>query len=307
MISSATIRPGAPGIDREAMNRIREVLDAVKAQTDALRDGQLSTNDILDELRQRRPELPDNMELVERLQRLEDLINRLADAQRRARAPTPEQESLFDSGSDISSTIRRLRQRWENMRGETPALIAPTPIRPRTSLDDMMAELLRPPQPPAPSQIQPPPAFVPLNFRPDARGPRPRSTSPTPLTDFPPVRPHTVPLAEPFVTRDLGRRRPSRTGRPPRSSALAPSQFAPLQPPETPVTRIDAGRRPRADETGPDFLDAVHQIRGRRPPAARDGWVHSRPEAEPAAVSFIFVFPPQRTLMHPVASPTCPS
>jgi hypothetical protein len=35
-----------------------------------------------------------------------------------------------------------------------------------------MTELLCPPQPPAPPQTQPPPAFLPLIFRPDARGPR---------------------------------------------------------------------------------------------------------------------------------------
>ena len=75
-------------------------------------DGQLWTTDVLDELHQRSP--PDNTELVERLQRLEDLINRLASAQRHHMAPTPV-ESLFDSRSDISSTIRRLKERWEGM------------------------------------------------------------------------------------------------------------------------------------------------------------------------------------------------
>ena len=279
VVSSATVRPG---IDRDALNRIREVLDAVKAQTDALQDGQQSTNDILDDLRQRCPLLPDNTELVERLQRLEDLINRLADAQRRARAPTPEQESLFDSGSDTSTAIRRLRERWDRMRLGTPSLIAPMPQRPPTSLDDLMAELLHPPQPSAPLQIQPPPAFVPLNFRPDARGPRARSTSPTLITEMP-SRPYTVPrFTEPFVTRDLGRRRPSRTGRlPPRQSALAPSQYVPIQRPETPVTRHDIGRR-QPDDTGPDFLDGVHQLRGRR---GRDGWVQ-----EPVPVNMILIF-----------------
>src|SRR6266446_2463340 len=256
VVSSATVRPRALGIDREALDRIREVLDGVKAQTDDLRDGQLWTNNVLDDLRQRSTPPPDNTELVERLQRLEDLINRLAEAQRHPRAPPTPIESLFDSGSDISSTIRPLRERWDGIRREPSTLIAPTPVRPRTSLDDMMAELLRPPQPPAPPQIQPLPAFVPLTFRPDARGPRPRSASPTLLTELPPVRPYTVPLAEPFLTRDLGRRRPSRTGRPPRPSALAPTQFTPLQPPETLVTR-DIGRRSRPDDTGPDFLDRV--------------------------------------------------
>ena len=294
MVSSATVRPAAPGIDRDALNRIRDVLDAVKAQTDALRDGQLSTNDVLDELRQRCPLPQDNTELVERLQRLEDLINRLADAQRRARAPTPE-ESLFDSGSDTSTAIRRLRERWERMRGEPPTLLAPTPLRPRTSLDDMMAELLRPPQPAALVQIQAPPAFVPLSFRPDARGPRPRSASPTLPTELPPLRPYTVPLAEPFVTRDLGRRRPSRAVRPPRPGAPVSTQAPPLPPlpplpppPETPVTRADVSRRPRMDDTGPDFLDGVHQLRGQRRPAVPDGWIHSRREGEPAVVCLMF-------------------
>ena len=124
-------------------------------------------NNVLDELRRRSPVLPDNSELVERLQWLEDLINRLADAQRHARVPTP-QESLFDSGSDTSAAIRHLRERWERMRQDVPTVLALPPLRPQTSLDDMMAELLHPPQPPASLQIQPLPAFVPLNFRPDA-------------------------------------------------------------------------------------------------------------------------------------------
>ena len=68
--------------------------------------------------------------------------------------------SLFDSGSDTLTAIRRLRERWDRMRRETPTLVAPMPMRPRTSLDNMMAELLRPP----PIQVQPPPTFVPLSF-----------------------------------------------------------------------------------------------------------------------------------------------
>lgn len=288
VVSSATVRPTAPGIDRDAINRIREVLDAVKDQTDALWDGQLSTNHLLDELRQRVPRGQDNAELVERLQRIEDLINRLADAQRRTRPPTPE-ESLFDSGSDTSTAIRRLRERWDRLRRETPTLIAPTPLRPRTSLDDMMTELLRPPQPPAPAQIQPPPTFVPLNFRPDARGTRPRSASPTLLTELPPLRPFTVPITEPFITRDIGRRPPRPPRRPSRPSALAPTQFPPAPPPrvssETPVT----SRRPRTEGLeGPDFLDRVHDLRRGRT-GGPDGWIRPQPEGEPERVSLDLV------------------
>ncbi|KAI9453128.1 hypothetical protein BJY52DRAFT_1399705 [Lactarius psammicola] len=43
---------------------------------------------------------------------------------------------------------------------QAPTLIAPTPMRPQTSLDDMMAELLCPLRPTAAVQIQPPPTFV---------------------------------------------------------------------------------------------------------------------------------------------------
>ncbi len=166
-------------------------------QTDDLRDGELWTTNVLDELRQRCP--PDNTELMERLQRLEDLINRLAEAQRHSMAPTPV-ESLFDSRSDILSMIRHLRERWDGLRQEPQTLITPTPVRPRTSLDDMMAKLLRPSHPPAPPHIQPPPAFIPLTFQPDARGSRPRSASPKLLTELPPIPPFTVSLVEPFIT-----------------------------------------------------------------------------------------------------------
>jgi hypothetical protein len=154
------------------MNHIHEVLDGVNAQTDDLWDGQLWTTNVLNELHQCSP--PDNMELVERLQQLEDLINRLAEAQRHSRAPTPV-ESLFDSRSDILSTIRRLRERleWDGLRQEPQGLIYPTPVRPQTLLDNMMAKLLHPPQPPASPQIQPPPAFLPLIFQPDAHGLQP--------------------------------------------------------------------------------------------------------------------------------------
>src|SRR5260370_20953267 len=111
-----------------------------------------------------------------------------------------------------------------------------------------------PAQPPGPPQNQPAPPFVPLTFRPDARGPRPRSESPTLLTELPPVRPYTVPLHEPFMSRDLGRRRPSRTATLLTPSALAPSPLTPLHPPETLPPTPDVGRRPPPHDSAPAFL-----------------------------------------------------
>ena len=91
----ATVRSGAPGMDRDALT-----------QTDALQDGQLSTNNVLDDLGHRCPALPDNTELVERLQRLEDMITRLVtvhDRGRRRRQDKP--------GPDLLNKVHRLRGR----------------------------------------------------------------------------------------------------------------------------------------------------------------------------------------------------
>jgi hypothetical protein len=65
-----------------------------------------------------------------------------------------------------------------------------------------MAELLRP-QPPAPAQIQPPPAFMPLTFRSNVRGPRPRSASLTLLCELLLIWLHTVPLVETVIICNL--------------------------------------------------------------------------------------------------------
>lgn len=136
----------------------------------------------------------------------------------------------------------------------------------------MKTELLRPPQPPSAVQIQPPPAFVPLNFRPDARGPRPRSASPTLLTELPPPWPITVPIPEPLAVHDMGHRPP---GRPVRVPRLPPSPFLPLPPARLPsaIPGADIRRRPPSD--GLRFDDAVHDRRRRT--HGGDGRIGSRP------------------------------
>ena len=136
------------------------------------------------------------------------------------------------------------------------------------------------------------------NLSTDARGLRPRSASPMLLTELPSIRPYTVPLAEPFITRDLGRRR-SRMGRLPPRPSVAPT---PLHPPETLVMRdVGRGIRPTGG-AGPRFLDKLHRLRRRRLSAASDGWIHSRQDAEPALVSlFLFFFLP-----HTYASSSLP-
>ncbi|KAA1474371.1 hypothetical protein DENSPDRAFT_882747 [Dentipellis sp. KUC8613] len=205
--SSETARPRVQvPSNLEDLRNLLNAVKEVKEDTSALWDGQLSTNHILDELRQRWPRGQDNAELNDRMQRIEDLLQRvLADSQGRPQPPSERPESHYDSGSDISSVFERLRQQWDRRHQDAPALIAPTPMRARSSLDDLMADLLRSGPQPQTQPVQPPPPLVPLIFRPDLRGSRPRSVSPTIATELPP-RPHTFPIREEPVIFDRGRR-----------------------------------------------------------------------------------------------------
>jgi hypothetical protein len=83
---------------------LRDLLDHIKDQGAALWEGQVSTNHMLDELRDRRP---DNAELLNRLARLEDLVQQALDRSRQG--PVPEDVSIYGTSSDGMSDIDSLR------------------------------------------------------------------------------------------------------------------------------------------------------------------------------------------------------
>jgi len=95
--SDITVRPG--------VSDLRDLLDHMKDQGAALWEGQVSMNHMLDELRNRHP---DNAELLNRLARLEDLVQQALDRSRQA--PVPEDASIYGTSSDGMSDMDRLRR-----------------------------------------------------------------------------------------------------------------------------------------------------------------------------------------------------
>ena len=169
----------------------------------------------------------------------------------------------YGSGSD-ASTIDHLLDRFDRW-SESSAMFTPTPLHPQSSLDALMADLLRPaPQPTAPT-AQPPP-LVPLVFCPDLHTAWPRSVSPTVQMDLPP-RPNTVPVREelvifvwqgwniphtrcPLRTAPLA---PIRESLPP-TPAFTPARFTE---PETDFNRHVREQRQQQGRSGDGFYDVT--------------------------------------------------
>lgn len=290
--SSRTARPSPD-------THLRDLLDQLKDQTSALRDGQDTTNEVLDEIR-RRGTAPEVIQCVDKLGRLEDLLQNLLDQMPRSGpAPQPPRESaaesLFDSGSDTSSSINRLREMWDELnqaRREPPTIYMPTPIRMGPSLEDQMADMLSTAPPPQTVPVQAPPTLIPLIYRPVPRATRPRSASPTSFVDLP-RRSSSVPIPDTFDV--FGTGQPPRRARytaamPPRGSRR--SRFGPeassavgdLPPSQAPSGVQGQGARPPRSE-GPDinFLDELRRHREQR---GRSGFFSARAPA-PVMVSTI--------------------
>lgn len=218
--SSVTARPIRP-VDDITMTTIRDMLTQVREQTTALWDGQASTNEMLDELRQARQPPPDNTEVLDRLHHIETLIETLLSTRQDT---TQRDQRVAEEGTEtvqISETIEResrrqeerrrreegsvsesedsqadaesLLSRWREMlrgrdRGRLP-LHMPTPRPVGPSLDEQLMELLNIPPAPVPSDIQPPPQLIPFVYQPAPRRSRSRSTSPVLRRDSaPPFR-----------------------------------------------------------------------------------------------------------------------
>lgn len=243
--SSETARP----VEGIAMTTIRNMLTQLREQTTALWEGQTSTNEMLDELRQARPAPQDNTEISDRLHHIQTLIETLIDAreattQRQQRTTAVEEtetvrvsdtrvsghrdERSVTESEDSQADADSLLSRWESMvrareRGRLP-IHMPAPRQAGPALDEQLMELLNIPPAPVPSDIQPPPQLIPFVYQPAPRPSRSRSASPV-------LRPETAP---PFPQQSIWSpetlHRPLRRPPPPR---------VPLQPPR---------RQPRAEE-----------------------------------------------------------
>lgn len=229
---------------------LRDILDQLKDQGAALWEGQVSTNHMLDELRDRRP---DNAELLNRFARLEDLVQQALDRSRQG--PVPDDVSIYASGSDGMSDIDSLRRRWDELnraRGIRPPA-QPIPVRAGPSLSDQLAEMLAAgPQLPPPG-VQPPQPIITIVHH--VQGPQYRSLSPILPAELPP-RAHTEPVVEPvnFYPRTGGVPRTRRRPYLDRSRPLGterPSDAAPIPTSAPFQQRLENLRRERRPDVPP--------------------------------------------------------
>jgi hypothetical protein len=183
--------------DSITIETLRDMLVSLREQTTALWEGQVSTNHMLDELRETRSGPLDTTEFNERFRAIEALLRQLIDRRVETERPVhiqPPSESISDVGTDVDA--EDFQQRWQDwtrlLRDRVP-LAAPQPRRARGNLDDELLALLQAPPPQVPIGVQPPPALIPFAYQPAVRPPRSRSTSPI-------LRPATFPMAtEPVV------------------------------------------------------------------------------------------------------------
>jgi hypothetical protein len=252
-------------------------LNAIRDQLNALWDGQTSTNHMLDELRDRRIPQPDNRELIDRLHRIEDLLQALLSQEPRERIvtepapPSPPSDATSDATSDSLSHLRRILGTFDS----EPEMAAPIPARARgPSLVQQLDEILSSTANPPPLIVEQPPRLVPFVYQPAERGARPRSTSPVSISILP-RRPDTEPPFPQFPYWPP-RQRHRRRGRPAVVSDVGPTQ-------EPPDATAGPARSVRPVEEDPDMLQAVREHRRQRRPET-DGTFHPGPPPRPIFV-----------------------
>jgi hypothetical protein len=189
-ISSDTVRQtdaNLPGAN------LPQLVGELREQIDVLKEGQVAANDVLNELRERAMA----PEIVDKLAKLEDMLNSVLDRSRRP--PRPPTDTIYsDDDSMASSALSRLRDRWEEqneMRDEPPTIYMPTPLPARPTLDEQLEALLSSVPPLPPVAAQGPPPLIPLVYRPVPRARRARSPSPVSLRTLP-DRADTAPPTE---------------------------------------------------------------------------------------------------------------
>lgn len=255
-------------------------LNAIQEQLTALWHGQTSTNHMLDELRDRRIPQPDNSELIDRLHRIEDLLQSLlsqgppetriiTEPAPPPPPPTQLRSVIHSDDSDILTSF-----------GSEPEMPTPVPARGRgPSLVQQLDEILSATLPSV--VVEPPPPLVSFVYQPAERGTRPRSASPVSISTLPP-RPETEPPPFPFWRqreRQRIRRRPlDRTAQ---ASDEGPAQGPPVAGPtqELPVTPAP----PPPDEGDIDMMRVIQDRRMAQRPET-DGVYHAGPTPLPIFV-----------------------
>jgi hypothetical protein len=193
-VSSGTARPTQQPRAGPSIEELPEILDRIRDHIKGLRDGQAAMDDAINEIRDRgmAPSIND------KLDNMENMLNDVLASRERTGPPRLGTDSMYSTGSESSSALDRLADRWNEMRGQRediPTIYMPTPVPARQTLDEQIEALLSsvPSLPAAP--VQAPPAFVPLVYRPVARAARPRSASPVSST-YPPDRSTSAPPPE---------------------------------------------------------------------------------------------------------------
>ena len=295
--SVGTVRPASQNLDL-----LRNLIEALRDRTLALLDGQAGTNRMLDDLISRRPPLPDNTAMNERLLRIEAQLDRILrdlGAIPRGMAPPPVEGEPSDISSETSSAIRRYLDRLRDPRRfDMPQLEVPRPVRLHPpSLDTEWAEFLNAPAQAADRSIQGPPPLIPLVRRTVGI---PRVESPSPPSILSPPRSQSVPLYDRVRIDDVPPLRGHRS-RPwiwPRLGEGVRPRQPPRRPPVVPIeeqsepeiwyddtdTGMPVPGAPRPTRGHPqrpfdvDFLERVRRGRAGRRPDAPDGFYNaSRP------------------------------
>ncbi|KAL4072230.1 hypothetical protein J3A83DRAFT_2998081 [Scleroderma citrinum] len=268
----------------------------LREQMNALWEGQSTTHQMLDELRQTRPMPQDNTEVLQRLQMIENLIQRVMErvesvTERRTTAETireretrrPRVESVSESSTDAESLYRR----WSDLlhRPDQTRIHAPTPRHVGPSLDEQLLELLSAPPSQRPAGVQGPPPLTPFMYQPSRRPARSRSASPDlgRSTTAPPFPEPTAFYPEILHDRPVRPTHPRPQYRPPPRPRPPHERSEP--PPVVPVVQPPSSRTPRPDHTMGDVpAERVRHVQPAYPvlPPLHDR--HERPPTAPATL-----------------------
>ena len=248
----------------------------------ALWEGQSSTHQMLDELQQSRPIPQDNAEVLECLDTIKSLLQRVIErtesvTERRTvemvqehETRRPRVESISESSTDEDSLFRR----WSDLlhQPDHTRIHAPTPQHVSPSLDEQLLELLGTPPTQRLAGVQPPPQLIPSIYQPTQRPSRSRSASPDleRTTSAPPFPGPVIFSPETLHDHSLRRPHPRAQFRPP---PIARPAKRPEPPPVVPVAQPPSGHT----------LQPMHTMGD----APAECIPHVQP-AYPALVSFLF-------------------